>query len=55
MDMLRAVYEDAPPADRAVYDAARQALPGAHETALTDEEVDRFLPTSLQKGGKSAA
>jgi hypothetical protein len=55
MDTLRSVYEDAPPAERGVYEAARGALPGAHERALSDAEVDRFLPDSLQKGGKSAA
>lgn len=55
MSTLNAVYENAPPADRGVYEAARGALPSAHEGALTDDEVDRFLPHSLQKGGKSAA
>lgn len=52
---LRAVYENAPPADRRTYEAARRALPSAHEDGLTDEEVDRFLPASLKKSGKSAA
>ena len=55
MRELRAVYEDAPPADRRTYEAARRALPTAHEDGLTDDEVDRFLPPSLKKGGKSAA
>lgn len=55
MGMLHAVYENAPPAERGVYEAARKALPSSHESALTDEEVDRFLPMSLHKGGKSAA
>jgi hypothetical protein len=49
MAALHAIYEDAPPADRAVYEAARNALPGADDTDLSDEEVDRFLPGSLQK------
>lgn len=55
MRELHAIYENAPPADRRTYEAARRALPTAHEDGLTDEEVDRFLPTSLKKGGKSAA
>lgn len=55
MRELKAVYENAPPADRKSYEAARRALPTAHEDALTDDEVDRFLPSSLKKGGKSAA
>ena len=55
MSRLQAMYENAPPADRRIYEAARSSSPGAHENALTDEEVDRFLPASLQKGGKSAA
>jgi hypothetical protein len=52
--MLHALYENAPPADRGVYDAARRAMPSAHEDALTDEEVDRFLPRALQKTEKAA-
>jgi hypothetical protein len=55
MNALHAVYENAPPADRSIFEAARRALPTSHEGALTDEEVDRFLPPSLQKSGKSAA
>jgi hypothetical protein len=55
MHALHAVYEHAPPADRRTYEAARKALPTVHEDGLTDEEVDRFLPSSLKKSGKSAA
>jgi hypothetical protein len=55
MQALHAVYQHAPPADRGSYEAARRALPTSHEDALTDQEVDRFLPASLQKSGKSAA
>jgi hypothetical protein len=55
MDMLHAVYENAPPAERSVYAAARQALPGTDEGDLTDEEVNQFLPASLHKGGTPAA
>jgi hypothetical protein len=55
MQRLHDLYENAPPVDRAAYEAARAALPAQHEGALSDEEVDRFLPESLKKGGKSAA
>jgi hypothetical protein len=55
MQRLHDVYESAPPFDRQAYEAARAALPAQHEGALSDEEVDRFLPEALRKGGKSAA
>ena len=55
MRRLHEVYENAPPFDRQAYEAARGALPAQHEVALSDEEVDRFLPESLRKGGQSAA
>ena len=52
---LQDVYDNAPPADRASYESARRAVPADHEAVLADEEVDRFLPPSLQKGGTTAA
>ena len=55
MATLQAVYEKAPSADRSALDAARHAMPAEHEAALADPEIDRFLPESLQKTGKSAA
>ena len=55
MARLQAVYDHAPPADRKLYEAARSASPNMHEDAILDQEVDRFLPASLQKGGQSAA
>jgi hypothetical protein len=55
MRQLHDLYEHAPPIDRSAYEAARAALPTQHEGALTDEEVDRFLPQSLKKSGQSAA
>jgi hypothetical protein len=54
MQLLHKIYDQAPPADREVYQSARQALATADEAALTDEEIDRFLPASLQKAGRSA-
>lgn len=55
MAAFHAVYEAAPPADRAAYEAARKALPASDGAELSDEELDRFLPASLQKRGTSAA
>jgi hypothetical protein len=55
MQTLQELYETAPPAERGAYEAARKAAAGPHEAALTDEEVDRFLPMSLQKDKQSAA
>ena len=45
---LRQVYEDAPPVERKAYQTAGQAIRTEDEKALTDEEIDRFLPKSLQ-------
>ena len=52
---LESVYQDAPPADRRMYEAARKALPVSYEAALADEEVDRFLPPSMRKSESSPA
>ena len=49
MGALHHIYEHAPPADRAVYDAARKAMAVTDDNALTDQEIDRFLPVSLHK------
>lgn len=54
MAALHAIYESAPPADRAVYEAARNALPASDEGDLTDAEVDKFLPASLRKSEPAA-
>lgn len=55
MTTLHDVYEKAPSADQAAYEAARRAIPAGHETMLSDEEVDRFLPQTLHKGRQPAA
>jgi hypothetical protein len=55
IDELTRVYEHAPPADLPEYQTAARAAAAATEGALTDEEIDRFLPGSLRKVGKSAA
>jgi hypothetical protein len=55
MQTLHGIYEKAPLADRATYEAARRAIPADHEAVLSDEEVDRFLPPTLQRGRQPAA
>lgn len=55
MQTLQRVYEKAPPADRAAYEAARREMPADHDLVLSDEEVDRFLPASLHVDSKPAA
>ena len=49
MASLHRIYEHAPPIDRAQYQSARQSLRSVDEATLSDEEIDRFLPPSLQK------
>jgi len=49
MDELHGIYQNAPPADAQAYRAAMQALGPANEAVLSDEEIDTFLPRSLQK------
>jgi hypothetical protein len=52
---LSGIYENAPPADLQAYQTAGHAILAADERALTDEEIDRFLPKSLQTAGRSGA
>jgi conflict system pore-forming effector with SLATT domain len=52
---LHAVYENAPPADYQEYQGAARKAITADEDTITDEEIDRFLPKSLQKGERPAA
>jgi hypothetical protein len=58
MNELNAIYEHAPTLDFQSYQTARQAATTDEatltEATLTDEEIDLFLPKSLQKAGKSA-
>jgi conflict system pore-forming effector with SLATT domain len=46
---IHSITEHAPMVDRPTYLSARQALSAAADTALTDEEIDAFLPQSLRK------
>ena len=50
---LRSVYENAPPADHQAYQSAGRSLRAADDRPLADEEIDQFLPKSLQAAGKS--
>jgi len=54
MNELNGIYEQAPPADEAAYQAAGRAAAIADEGALSDEEINTFLPRSLHKAEKSA-
>jgi hypothetical protein len=51
---LRGVYESSPPADPQAYQTAAEEIATGDERSLTDEEIDRFLPKSLQSVGQSA-
>lgn len=52
---LTAIYEHAPAADLPEYQTAARAAAAASEGALSDEEIDQFLPLSLRKRNKPAA
>jgi hypothetical protein len=54
MSRLHGIYENAPPAEYPAYQAAARAVLTAGDPALPDEEIDRFLPKSLQKAEKPA-
>jgi hypothetical protein len=49
---LHAIYENAPPADAQAYQVAAKAILTSEDALLPDEEIDRFLPKSLQKSAK---
>ena len=53
MEELGAIYDAAPPLARRVFKAPRNEE-GAEELALTDQEIDRFLPQSLHMRRKAA-
>jgi hypothetical protein len=46
---LHAIVEQAPLVDRPAYQSAREALAVTADTALSDEEIEWFLPDSLRK------
>jgi hypothetical protein len=49
MEELHAIYESAPPADAQAYQTAAETVAATDDGVLTDEEIDLFLPRSLQK------
>jgi hypothetical protein len=55
MDELHAIYETAPLADVQTYSTAARGVATVEEAALTDEEIDLFLPKSLHKTDKPTA
>jgi SMODS and SLOG-associating 2TM effector domain family 4 len=54
MNELHGIYEQAPPADQPAYQEAGRAAAIASEGALSDEEINMFLPKSLHKAEKPA-
>ena len=55
LNQLHGIFEHAPPADQAAYLAAGRAAAIASEGALTDEEINVFLPRSLHQAEKPTA
>jgi SMODS and SLOG-associating 2TM effector domain family 4 len=55
MAELHGIYENAPPTDPQAYQSAARAIGVVEEAVLSDEEIDQFLPKSLQKSGKPEA
>jgi len=49
MASLHRISEDAPLPERARYQSARETLGPIKESHLSDEEIDQFLPPSVQK------
>lgn len=52
---VQGVYEQAPVSDRKAYGLARRASQPGNAEAVTDDEIDRFLPQSARKGKPTAA
>jgi hypothetical protein len=52
---VHGVYEQAPLADREAYRLAKSALSSTHTQTISDAEIDRFLPKSVQRGNPTAA
>jgi hypothetical protein len=52
---VHGVYEQAPETDRQAYGLVRRGLSSASAEAVSDAEIDQFLPQSAQKGKPTAA
>jgi len=55
MNELHTIYERASLVDEEAYQSASKAVAGFDDVAFSDEEIDMFLPKSLQKTGQTAA
>ena len=55
MEELHTIYERASLVDQEAYQSASKAVAGFDDVSFSDEEIDHFLPKSLQKTGKTAA
>jgi len=55
MNDLHTIYERASIVDQEAYQSASKAVAGFDDVTLSDEEIDHFLPKSLQKTTKTAA
>jgi hypothetical protein len=55
MEELHGIYETAPPADGQTSSTEGRGMATIDEVALTDEEIDLFLPKSLHKTDESTA
>jgi hypothetical protein len=51
MEELHGIYANAPAADPQTDRTVAETIATTDDRALTDEEIDLFLPKSLQKGG----
>ena len=49
------IYERASLVDEDAYQSASKAVAGFDDVSISDEEIDMFLPKSLQKTGRTAA
>jgi hypothetical protein len=52
---VHSVYEQAPLADQDAYRLAKRALSSSQTQTISDAEIDRFLPKSVQRGNPTAA
>lgn len=52
---VHGVYEHAPLADRDAYRLAKRALSSTQAHSISDAEIDRFLPQSVQRGNPTPA
>ena len=55
MEEVAAVHDRAPALTRRLFKASPNSIDDAEELALSDEEIDRFLPKSLHGGARPLA